>query len=130
VKREALLDRVGTERVKETNAFVRWMFQKPHPEEYYDAIVQQALKTPTDAALALLRDLYAVRGWKVDYAKIQIPVLCFASESYYPQGLWLQKRIPGLRLQEMKGDGHALFADDPKGFNPRLQDFLSQIQSK
>ena len=127
LKRKALLERLQADRLKETNSFVRWMFKKPHPESLYDPIVKEALLTPTDSAVALLKDLYAVSNWKIDYSAVQIPVLCFASEGYYPQGLWLQKKIPHLELRRMKGDGHALFADDPDFFNQQLQTFMDQI---
>ena len=127
LKRKALLERLRSDRLKETNSFARWMFKRPHPESFYGPIVQGALLTPTDDAIALLEDLYAVSGWKVDYSHVQIPVLCFASEGYYPQGLWLQKKIKGLELEPMKDDGHALFADDPDAFNQKLLVFMDQI---
>jgi microsomal epoxide hydrolase len=127
LKRKALLERLQADRLKETNSFVRWMFKKPHPESLYGHIVKEALLTPTGSAVALLKDLYAVSNWKIDYAGVQIPVLCFASEGYYPEGLWLQKKIQGLELRLMKRDGHALFSDDPDSFNRQLQTFMDQI---
>jgi non-heme chloroperoxidase len=126
VKRKAFLKNVKDDRLKETKAFVRWMYAKPQSEDYYERIVQAALKTPTDAAVELLQDLYAAK-WRPDYSKVKLPMMGIYS-GYYYQGLWLQKQLPGFQLENFSNDGHALFVDDADLFSQKVHDFLTSVQ--
>jgi microsomal epoxide hydrolase len=125
VKREAFLKNIKDDRVKETEVFVRWMYAKTQSEDYYERIAQASLKTPTDAAVELLRGLYAAK-WRPDYSNVKLPMLGIYS-GYYYQGLWLQKQLPGFQLENFSGDGHALFVDDPDLFNQKVHDFLTSV---
>jgi non-heme chloroperoxidase len=130
LKRQELIQRLQDNRGKETDSFVRWMFHKPQSETYLTGLMMEALKTPTPAAVALLRDLYSPSNWRPDYSKIDLPILCFASESYAAQGQWLQTKIKRMKLEPVPGAGHALFVDEADFFNQQTQKFLDDIGFK
>jgi non-heme chloroperoxidase len=113
------------DREEATSAFVRGMYRKPHPEEYFRAVTEQSLRTPTDAAAALI-----IGGARSDFRStlpgIDRPVLIVTTTGspWDPEYEEMAAAIPGARLERFAGAGHALFVDEPDRFNTLLDDFL------
>jgi len=108
-----------------TSAFVRGMYRNPHPEEYFRAVTEQSLQTPTDAAAALI-----IAGARSDFRstlpEIDRPVLVVTTTGspWDPVYEEMAEAIPGARMERFAGAGHALFVDEPDRFNTLLDDFL------
>jgi non-heme chloroperoxidase len=111
-----------------TQAFVRGMYRKPHPEEYLRSVVEESLLTPTDAATALV-----VGAFGTDYRHalpgIDRPTLVVVA----PGGPWdsayaeMAEAIPDARLEWFEEAGHAIFVDEPDRFNALLEGFLADL---
>lgn len=118
-----LRDRAGA-----TDAFVRSMYRAPQDEAYLRRVVEAALATPADSAVALL-----VGSMTTDLtpalARIDRPALI----AYAPGGPFtaayrdMHEKIPGSRLVEFAGAGHALFVDQAGRFNAVLAEFVARL---
>jgi non-heme chloroperoxidase len=116
------------ERRAATEAFVRGMYRKEHPPEYLAAMVAQSLRTPTDAAAALVVATPR-QDFRSTLPRIDRPVLITATtgspwDRYYEQ---MAEAIPGARLEWFPDAGHALFVDEPERFNTLLESFLQGV---
>ncbi len=106
-----------------------YMFKKPHDQKYVDGLVNDFLQTPTSTAVSMLvMDMLTIDRTPA-LAKITKPVLIVAAaDSPDIDG---QKRmhesLHGSQFEVMEGVGHALFADDPEGFNRILEKFLREV---
>lgn len=117
------------ERRATTEAFVRSMFRSPRTDEYLARLEEEALRTPTDAAVAL-----AVGQARSDHraalSRIDRPTLIAIA----PGGMWTEQyeamrdSIPGARLERFEGAGHALFVDQAERFNRALEEFLAGLE--
>lgn len=118
------------DRESATDAFVRSMYMRPHPEEYLSSVVRQALRTPTDAAAALIAGA-GRNDFRHTLPSIDRPVLVTVA----PGGPWdsayeeMAAQIPDARLEWFDGAGHALFVDDADRFNALLEDFLARVEN-
>lgn len=118
------------DRQKNTDAFVRNLcFKRPHPADYIARVIAACMRTPTSDAVALL-----VGKDAADYcaaaAKIDKPALfCYADSPYMSAEAQatIQQSVKGSRLEVFRGDGHALFVDDPEHFNTVLDNFLNTL---
>ena len=128
----AMLKFSGTflkEREKTTGPFVRSMFRTPQSEEYLERLTAAAMKTPTDAAVALFVGAFTV-DQRAALTKIDKPTLVLAAgdektNPWVPRYREMADSIPGARLELLPGTGHALFVDDPARFNSLLEGLLS-----
>ncbi len=123
----AFLTGLQTDRRKMTEAFVRSMYRKPQSEEYLRRIIESALRTPTNSAVAL-----GLSGFWTDnraaLAKINKPTLIIGTKSAFSSSYEdMHTRIAGSRIEILDGVGHALFVDDPEHFNSLLDDFLKNL---
>ncbi len=121
------------DRRKATEAFVRGLYMNPEvkaDESYLQLVLQAALRTPTNSAMALLLAYFAT-DLRPALAKVDKPTLIVVARSpwmkYYKE---LQQLTPGSRLEVFEGVGHALFADDPGRFNRVLEEFLQPLWVK
>jgi non-heme chloroperoxidase len=111
-----------------TEAFVRGMYRRPQTEAYLASVVEDALRTPTDAAAALI---VGARGndFRATLPRIDRPVLVAAT----PGSPWdseyeaMVAAIPDARIAWFEGSGHAHFVDDSDGFNRLLEEFLEGL---
>ncbi|MGH9863900.1 MAG: alpha/beta fold hydrolase [Candidatus Acidiferrales bacterium] len=119
-----------TDRQKTTEAFIHNLcFKKPHPAGYVDRVLASCLRTPTADAVALLVGKFAA-DYRSVAAKMDKPALfCYADSPYMPAVAQteIQASVKGSRLEVFKGDGHALFVDDPGHFNSVLENFLNSL---
>jgi len=125
-----LIDKILTERQKTTSDFVRTVFfKKSQPEGYVQRVIDTSLKVPTNTAVALLLGKFAA-DYRSTVAKIDKPTLfCYADSPYMSAEAQakIQQSVTGSRLEVFRGDGHALFVDDPEHFNSVLESFLHSL---
>lgn len=112
-----------------TESFVRGMYRREHPPEYLAAVVEQSLRTPTDAAAALIV-ASARQDFRSTLPRIDRPVLIAATrgspwDPYYAQ---MAEAIPDARLEWFPDAGHALFVDEAERFNALLESFLKGVE--
>lgn len=118
------------DRRKNTEAFVRNLcFKKPQPANYIDRVIAACMRTPTSDAVALLVGKFAA-DYRAAATKIDKPALfCYADSPYMSAEAQakIQQSVKGSRLEVFRGDGHALFVDDPEHFNTVLESFLNAL---
>lgn len=111
-----------------TEAFIRGMYRTPRSEEYLAAMTEHSLRTPTDAAVALVVG-QARSDYRPALARIDRPTLIAIA----PGGPWpalyeaMGEAIPGARLERFEGAGHALFVDQPERFNAAVEELLREV---
>jgi microsomal epoxide hydrolase len=113
-----------------TRGMMRAIIKRPLPTPEFDALVADALKTPTAIGEAMLvADLFGVDR-SAALAKFDRPTLVIASGA--SQELDAQKALastlPQGRIEVMEGAGHAVFVDQPEHFDRLLAAFLAQIE--
>ena len=106
--------------------FVRGMFRQPRPESYYRQLTQMALRTPSEAAIALLTNLYAREFWREAAYKTEKPVLYAVTPRFEEQARNFKHNRPQAWTETFRDAGHALFVDDADRFNALLKKFLDQ----
>ncbi len=124
VKSFGFLKPIQANRREFTEKFVRGMYKKSHPEEYYKKIIAASLKTPTNTAVVLIFNAFASSDWRPVLPKLDRPVMFAAQAGFKAQADLLKAKIPSARVELFEGTGHALFVDDPERFNKALDDFL------
>ena len=112
-----------------TRGMMRAIIQRNLPEHEIDALMADALKTPTAIGEAMLvADLFGIDRSPA-LAKFDRPTLVIASAS--SQELDAQhamaSALPRGRIEVMKDAGHAVFIDQPERFDRLLAAFLAQI---
>jgi microsomal epoxide hydrolase len=117
------------ERAKTTDGFVRSMYRKPQDEAYVKRIIEQSLRMPTSAAVALF-----VGTMTSDYrpvlAKLDRPtLLAVAPGPFTARYQEMARAIPGVRIEVFEDAGHALFVDDAERFNALLDSFLAGVHA-
>jgi microsomal epoxide hydrolase len=109
-----------------TESFVRSMYKKPRSEEYLRRVIDGALLTPTDTAVALFVGTVN-RDDTAALAKIDKPTLIAVTESPFLDAYRkLQKRIPKSRMEVFQA-GHALFVDEPEKFNKMVEELVDSL---
>jgi microsomal epoxide hydrolase len=112
-----------------TRGMMRAIIKHPLPAPEFDALVADALKTPTAIGEAMLvADLFGVDRSPA-LAKFDRPTLVIASGT--SQELDAQKAmaaaLPHGRIEVMQDAGHAVFVDQPERFDKLLAAFLAQV---
>jgi non-heme chloroperoxidase len=116
------------DRRRATDEFVRGMYRREHPEAYLNDVVEQALRTPTDAAAALI--VATPRNdFRATLPHIARPVLVAATTGspWDPIYEEMTRALPDARLEWFPGAGHALFVDESERFNTLLDRFLEDL---
>lgn len=105
--------------------FVRGLFVHKQPDAWLERLAQAALRTPEPVAAQLLA--YPVpRGWwrEALYSTAR-PVLYMVRPKWTGQAENVRAKHPSAEVILLDNSvGHALFVDDPTGFDNRLRDFL------
>lgn len=107
--------------------FVRSMYRKRQPEEYYRKIIAASLKTPTNTAVTLLANAYTADDRRHVLAKLDCPVLYAVTPQLKEQASMLRTKLPHARVEIFPDAGHALFVDDAARFNRVLESFLDAL---
>jgi microsomal epoxide hydrolase len=111
-----------------TRGMMGAIIKRPLPPAERDALVAEALKTPTAIGEAMLiADLFGVDRTPA-LARFDQPTLVIASSS--SQELDAQKamasKLPMGRIEIMENAAHAVFVDQPVQFDRLLSAFLAQ----
>ncbi|ETS82911.1 hypothetical protein PFICI_04787 [Pestalotiopsis fici W106-1] len=109
-------------------AVIRGMFTDKTSEQDFAWVWEQITKMPSDAALALFKDLVS-RDWREVLPQVKVPTLIIGGEASVLQqdtSRWMHTQIPGSKLHlfgKEKG-GHFTFWEFPEAFNKVLDEFV------
>jgi non-heme chloroperoxidase len=104
--------------------FVRGMFLHPQPAAWLDRLTTDCLRTPEPAAEALLAYPEPRGYWKEALYSTDRPVLYVVTPRLAGQAGNLRRHRPNAETVVMRGVGHALFVDDPLGFDALVESFI------
>ncbi|MBV9538838.1 MAG: alpha/beta hydrolase [Acidisphaera sp.] len=105
-------------------AFVAGMFARPQPAAYIDELTEACLRTPPPAAAALLAYPVPRSYWKAAVYSTDKPILYLVRPRLAGQAANLAAHDAAAESMVLNGVGHAMFVDDPDGFDRILQSFL------
>lgn len=120
------LQEYRADRDKAVERFVRGMFRHPQSEPFYRRLIEVALRTPPDAAVALLSNLYPREFWRAAAYKTDKPVLYVVTARFAEQAQNFKRNRPKAWTATFENSGHALFVDEADRFNGLLEKFLDQ----
>jgi non-heme chloroperoxidase len=116
------------DRQKQADGFVRSMFRKPQPEQYFQQLIAASLQVPADTAAVLIYNMIAVQDFSGGFARLSRPVLFVYQPDSQSTADFLKGKLGDkVQLEKLEGDGHALFVDDPEKFNAALEKFLAAL---
>ena len=104
--------------------FVRGMFHRPQDEGFLEQLTDTALRTPPDAAAALLSYPVPRSFWREGVYTVRKPILYIVTPRLTGQAENLQNRHPGVQADVYADAGHALFIDDSDRFNAEMLNFI------
>ena len=120
---------LAMDRREATDGFVRSLFRRPQPEEYQQRLIEAALRVPANSAFTL-GTAVTLTDHRAALAKIDRPTLIVAAAGPFGEAFRdLQRRIRGSRLVTVEDVGHALFVDDPEGFNRLVDEFVRGLRN-
>ena len=105
--------------------FVRSMFRQPVDPALLDRLTETALRTPREAAAALLRYDVPREYWREAVLSVRRPVLYAVTPRLAEQGRNLEAEDPLARTVVFPGAGHALFVDDAERFDAMMDGFMT-----
>lgn len=105
--------------------FVRGMFATKQPDAWLERLTQAALRTPEEVARQLLAYPVPRSWWREALYSTSRPVLYMVRPKWTGQAENVRDKHPSAEVALLSNAvGHALFVDDPAGFEARLRDFL------
>lgn len=105
--------------------FVRGMFATKQPDAWLDRLTRAALRTPEEVARQLLAYPVPRTWWREALYSTRRPVLYMVRPKWTGQAENVRDKHPSAEVVLLSNAvGHALFVDDPAGFEARLRDFL------
>lgn len=111
---------------QEMTSFVHSMFAKKQPQAWLDRLTEACLKTPEPIARALLNYPVPRSFWKTAVYSTSKPVLYIVRPKFAGQAGNLAAHHPSAETVVLRDAGHAMFVDDPAGFNHRLRDYIAR----
>ncbi len=106
------------------HAFVVSMFKTPQPPDYIERLTEAALRTPPEAAAALLAYPVPRSFWKEAIYSTAKPILYLVRPGLAGQADNLAAHHPGAESVVLDDVGHAMFVDDPERFDSLVEDFV------
>lgn len=119
-----------TDRIPKTREFVKSIFKQSQPEEYFEKLIESALRTPTNTVMTLIYN-YILQDFRPLLPHIDIPTLIATVEG--PRLDYMKKMnelLPRSHLEIFKSTGHALFVDQPEQFNNILDAFIAKSKGQ
>jgi non-heme chloroperoxidase len=107
--------------------FVGGMFARPQPRAYLDRLTEACLRTPPEAAHALLSYPVPRSYWKEAVYSTSRPLLYVVRPVWQGQGGNLGAHRPNTEVVVLQKVGHALFVDDPARFNALVIGFIRHL---
>ena len=104
--------------------FVRGMFRHPPDAAYLDQLTEATLRTPEDAARALLSYPVPRSYWREAVYATTRPVLYVVRPKWEAQARNLQRNRSGTEIEIFPNAGHALFVDESARFNAIVESFM------
>ena len=104
--------------------FVSNMFHRPQDPDYLHALTEAALRTPPEAAAALLSYPVPRTFWREAIYAVHKPILYIVTPRLAGQAANLAARHPDVQSDVYADAGHALFIDDGTRFNAELLNFM------
>jgi microsomal epoxide hydrolase len=124
VRRRQPPARIKRSREIAMRAFVLSMFRTKQPPDYIERLTQAALRTPPQAAAALLAYPVPRSFWKEAIYSTAKPVLYLVRPGLQGQADNLAAHHPGAESVVLDDVGHAMFVDDPERFDTLVEDFI------
>jgi non-heme chloroperoxidase len=114
-------------RAEWTRALVRGMHRSEQTDEYFEALAEAMLATPTNTAVTLLSNLMLIeeRDLRPALERLGRPVLYTVTSPELAADV--QTRRPDARVEVFTDAGHFLFVDEPERFNRVLEEFLATL---
>lgn len=106
--------------------FVASMFRRSPGPAYLDELTETALRTPPDAAAALLAYPVPRTYWREAVLSVRKPVLYVVRPHLAAQAANLAADSPTAETLVFEGAGHALFVDEAARFDAALADFIQR----
>jgi microsomal epoxide hydrolase len=100
------------------------MFRVPPPPGYVDRLTEAALRTPPDAAAELLAYPVPRTFWREAVYSTTKPVLYVVTPRLSGQAANLGAHDPNAETVVFRHVGHAMFVDDPAGFDALVTAFI------
>lgn len=106
-------------------AFCKDIYREPPPPLVAQAVLDSAMRVPPKIAIQLMQQPYPRDYWRETLEKQNVPVLYIARPWLKEQGAALLAKRPTdlITVNIMEKPGHALFVDDPRGFNDAARSF-------
>ncbi len=121
-------------RLEWTQNFIRAIHHSPQTDEYFEAMTQAALSTPTNAAAVMIANLILMGPTNLGPAldSVDRPVLFVASSLDWAVAAAekVRKGWPDVRVEVIDETSHALFVDKPEEFNRVLEEFMATLPKK
>ncbi len=122
---DRFLDEFKQNRPHAVRSFVWSLFKTQPPGDFFRKLADDATRTPTDIALALMNNVFPGDSWQPPFKTIcQVPLLYAVTSKYTAQSEYLAKADPQARVEIFSNAGHALFYDEPDHFDNLMRDFL------
>ena len=119
------------EREEWTRKVIRAIHRSPQSDEYFEAMTQAALSTPTNAAAMMIANLILMGPTDLRPAldSLDRPALFIASSLDWAVAAAEEVREgwPEVHVEVIDETSHALFVDKPQEFNRVLEEFLATL---
>ena len=125
------LIRMKVEREEWTRRFVEAIHHHPQTDEYFDAVTEAALSTPTNAAAVMIANLMLMGPTDLNPAveSVDRPMLFVFSSLDWAVAAAEEVHTdwPDVRVEVVDETSHALFVDEPEKFNGILEEFIATL---
>lgn len=114
-------------RAEKMRRFVAGMFLRPQPRPWLDRLTEACLRTPPEAAAALLAYPVPRSFWKDAVYSTTRPVLYLVRPGLSGQAANLAAHRANAESVVLQGVGHAMFVDDPQRFDQLVEAFIRRL---
>lgn len=115
------------DRRAKTKEFLQIIFKQSQPQAYLQRLYEVAMRTPTGNVMALIFN-YILQDFRRLLPLVDVPTWIATIEG--PRLGYMQQMNSLLRnsqLDVFSAAGHALFVDQPEGFNRALERFIAHL---
>ena len=122
------MNQLQQDRRKHADGFVRTMYKKPQPEEYFKRVADASADVPADTAVTLVYNMMAMKDLAAGFAKMKPPVLFIYQPNSQGSADFFKATLGNkARLERFEDAGHALFVDDAERFNRVVDEFAQSV---
>jgi microsomal epoxide hydrolase len=106
--------------------FVHGLFRTTQPEDYLDRLTQASLHTPEKAAKQLRAYPMPRTFWRDALYSTDKPLLYVVRPRWEAQAANVERKRAATEVAVFDKTGHAIFVDDPNGFDAAVDGFLKR----